>query len=105
MNVHSHGRAAPWHQSCQHVRSMTPQHSHLLYELKIHDHSNKISSVNNGEGDNSNNTNNKRNPNMIRIIDAVNIELVIRMMLIVTVMEVVIILMVAKIAIIVIAGM
>ena len=42
---------------------------------------------------------------MIRIIDAVRTELVIRMMLIVTVIEVVIILMVAKIAIAVIAGM
>ena len=84
---------------------MTPQHSHLLYELNIYDNSNKNSSVNNDEGDNSNNTNKKRNPKMIRIIDAVNIELVIRMMLIVTVMEEVIILMLTKIAIIVIAGM
>ena len=41
---------------------------------------------------------------MVRTIDAVNIELVIRMMLKVTLMEVIIILMVAKMAIIVIAG-
>ena len=48
---------------------MTPQHSHLLYELNIYDNSNKNSSVSNDESDNSNNTNNKRNPNMIRIMD------------------------------------
>ena len=77
---------------------MTPQHSHLLYEFNIYDNFNRNSSVKNDEGDNSNNTNcgtnNKRNTNMIRIIDAVRIELVIRMMR--TVIEVVIILMVAK---------